>query len=58
MHSYYHLVPHVLSYCFVGYLSDLIDHLAIPSSSDLSTLVCFLIFCRLMRKHMAILADR
>jgi hypothetical protein len=26
MHSYYHLVLLVLSYCSVGYLSDLIDH--------------------------------
>jgi hypothetical protein len=26
MHSYYHLVPLVLNYCSVGYLSDSIDH--------------------------------
>jgi hypothetical protein len=26
MHSYYHLVPLVLSYCSVGYLSDSVGH--------------------------------
>jgi hypothetical protein len=26
VHSYYHLVLLVLSYCYVGYLSDWIDH--------------------------------
>jgi hypothetical protein len=26
VHSYYHLVLLVLSYCSVGYLSNLIDH--------------------------------
>jgi hypothetical protein len=26
VHSYYHLVPFVLSYCSVGYLSDSIGH--------------------------------
>jgi hypothetical protein len=31
--------------------------LAILSSSDLPTLVCFLVFHRLMRKHLVILTD-
>jgi hypothetical protein len=26
VHSYYHLVPLVCCYCFVGYLSDSIDY--------------------------------
>jgi hypothetical protein len=26
MHSYYHLVPLVCSYCSVGYLSDSVDY--------------------------------
>jgi hypothetical protein len=26
VYSYYHLVPLILSYCSVGYLSDSIDH--------------------------------
>jgi hypothetical protein len=48
VHSYYHLVPLVLSYCFVGYLSDLIDH---------SHYSAFLVFHRLTRKHLVILVD-
>jgi hypothetical protein len=57
MHSYYYLVPLVLSYCSVGYLPDSIDHSRYLSSSDLSTLVCFFVFHRLMRKHLVILTD-
>jgi hypothetical protein len=57
MHSYYHLVPLVLSYCSVGYLSDSIDHCRYLSLSDLLTLVCFLVFHRLTRKHLVILTD-
>jgi hypothetical protein len=26
MHSYYHLVPLIYCYCFVGYLSDSVDY--------------------------------
>jgi hypothetical protein len=26
VHSYYHLVPLVCCYCFVGYLSDSVDY--------------------------------
>jgi hypothetical protein len=54
VHSYYHLVPLVCYYCFVGYLSDLV---APRSSSGLSTLVYFLIFHQLMRKHLTLLTD-
>jgi hypothetical protein len=57
MHSYYHLVPHVCCCCLVGYLSDSADTLAPRSSSGLSMLVCFLVFHRLMRKHLALLTD-
>jgi hypothetical protein len=58
VHSYYHFVPLVLSYCSMGDLSDSIGHSRINlSSSDLPTLVCFLIFHWLMRKHLFILAD-
>jgi hypothetical protein len=35
VHSYYHLVPLVWCYCFVGYLSDLVDY------STSSLLECF-----------------
>jgi hypothetical protein len=35
VHSYYHLVPLVYSYCSVGYLSDSIDY------SSSSWLECF-----------------
>jgi hypothetical protein len=57
VHSYYHLVLLVLSYCFVGYLSNSIDYSHYLSSSDLPMLVCFLVFRRLMRKHLVILGD-
>jgi hypothetical protein len=58
VHSYYHLVPLVCYYCSVGYLSDSVDYSLSPrSSSGLLTLVCFLIFYQLMRKHLALLAD-
>jgi hypothetical protein len=54
VHSYYHLVPLIYCYCSMGYLSDSVDP---RSSSGLLTLVCFLIFHRLMRKYLALLAD-
>jgi hypothetical protein len=54
MHSYYHLVPLVCCYCSVGYLSDSVDY---TSSSALPTLVCFLVFYRLMGKHLALLMN-
>jgi hypothetical protein len=41
VHSYYHLVPLVCCYC----------------SSGLPTLVCFLVFHRLMGKHLMLQAD-
>jgi hypothetical protein len=58
VHSYYHFVPLVLSYCSMGDLSDSIGHSRINlSSSDVPTLMCFLVFHWLMRKHLFILAD-
>jgi predicted aminopeptidase len=57
VHSYYHLVLLVLSYCSVGYLSDSIDHSRYLRLSDSLTLLCFLIFHQLTRKHLVILAD-
>jgi hypothetical protein len=62
MHSYYHLVPLVCCYCSVGHLSDSVDYscssyLTPHSLSALLTLVCFLIFYRLMRNHLALLTD-
>jgi hypothetical protein len=50
--------PLVCCYCSVGYLSDWVDCLPSPcSSSVLPTLVCFLVFYKLMRKHLALLTD-
>jgi hypothetical protein len=57
MHSYYHLVPLVCCYCSVGYLSDSIDYSSPSYLSDLPTLVCFLVFCQLTGKHLALLTD-
>jgi hypothetical protein len=58
MHSYYHSVPLVCCYCYVGYLFDSVDYSLSPHSlSGLPTLVCFHVFHRLMRKHLALLVD-
>jgi hypothetical protein len=54
VHSYYHLVPLICYYCSTGYQSDSVDYC---SSSALPMLVCFLVFYRLMEKHLALLAD-
>jgi hypothetical protein len=56
VHSYYHLVTLVCCYCSVSYLSQKIT-LAPRRSSALPTLVCFLVFYRLMGKHLALLTD-
>jgi hypothetical protein len=57
VHSYYHLVPLVCCYCSVDYLSDSTDYSRSSYSSALPTLVCFLVFHRLTRKHFALLMD-
>jgi hypothetical protein len=54
VHSYYHLASLVCCYCSMGYLSDSVDY---SSSSALPMLVCFLVFDRLMGKHLALLMD-
>jgi hypothetical protein len=50
--SYLFLVIALWVICLTRYIT-----LAILSLSDLLTLVCFLVFRRLMRKHLVILAD-
>jgi hypothetical protein len=57
VHNYNYLVPLVCCYCSVGYLSDSVEYSRSSYSSDLPTLVCFLMFHRSMRKHLVLLVD-
>jgi hypothetical protein len=57
MHSYYHLVPLVYCYCFVGYLSNSVDYSRSSYLEWFTNVGTFHVFHRLMRKHFALLVD-